>query len=66
MSKQKTTNNIESIFKNNPKLTITEIEKKTNKLFKNNYFPENDYDNYMNLIMEVLVFNKNLSFSNNI
>ena len=59
MSKQKTTNNIESIFKNNPKLTITEIEKKTNKLFKNNYFPENDYDNYMNLIMEVLVFNKN-------
>ena len=59
MSKQKTTNNIESIFKNNPKLTIKEIEKKTNKLFKNNYFPENDYDNYMNLIMEVLLFNKN-------
>jgi hypothetical protein len=59
MNKQKINNNIESIFKNHPKITITEIEKKSNKLFKNNYFPENDYDNYMNLIMEVLVFNKN-------
>ena len=59
MNKQKATNNIESILKNPPKKTIKEIEKISYTLLKNNYFPENEYDNYMNLIMEVLVFNKN-------
>ena len=42
---------------NNPKLL--EIEKTTNNIFKTNYYPDNEYDNYMNLIIEVLVFNKN-------
>ena len=42
---------------NHPKLL--EIEKTTNNIFKTNYYPDNEYDNYMNLIIEVLVFNKN-------
>ncbi len=34
---------------NNPKLL--EIEKMINNIFKINYYPDNEYDNYMNLFM---------------
>ena len=60
MKKQKSTSNLtETLIKKPPKLTLLEIEKISNNTFKTNYFPDNQYDNYMNLIMEVLVFNKN-------
>ena len=60
MKKQKSISNLtETLIKKPPKLTLLEIEKISNHTFKTNYFPDNQYDNYMNLIMEVLVFNKN-------
>ena len=59
MNKSKFTFNKETFLKKSPKYTIKEIEKITNNLFLKTYFPENEYDNYMNYIMEVLVFNKN-------
>jgi len=59
MNKPKLTFNKETFLKKHPKYTIKEIEKKAKNLFLKTYFPENEYDNYMNYIMEVLVFNKN-------
>ena len=60
MKKQKSNSNLtETLMKKTPKLNLLEIEKITNNIFKTNYYPDNEYDNYMNLIMEVLVFNKN-------
>ena len=51
MKKQKSNSNLtETLMKKTPKLNLLEIEKITNNIFKTNY---------MNLIMEVLVFNKN-------
>ncbi len=41
------------------KMLMYEIKIRAQLKFKKKYFPENRKDNYINMIMDVLIFNKN-------
>ena len=53
-------NKINEILSNSyDKMIMYEIKIRAHIKFKKKYFPENKIDNYLNMIMDVLVFNKN-------
>ena len=41
------------------KISLIQIIKKVNLKFNKKYYPENKEDNYLNMIMEMIIFNKN-------